>query len=86
VNGERSRYFGPDQFTVEERENLVSDVFFKWLNTPQAVEGFWQAQTPAVRDLIEGYVAGYNRSLAERRAQGLPQQCQGDWVREITAH
>ena len=85
VNGERSRYFGPDQFTVEERENLVSDLFFNWLNTPQAVEGFWQAQTPQVRDLIEGYVAGYNRSLAERRAQGLPQQCQGDWVREITA-
>ena len=85
VNGERSRYFGPDQFTVEERENLVSDLFFNWLNTPQAVEGFWQAQTPQVRDLIEGYVAGYNRSLAERRAQGLSQQCQGDWVREITA-
>ena len=85
VNGERSRYFGPDQFTVEERENLVSDLFFNWLNTPQVVEDFWQAQTPQVRDLIEGYVAGYNRSLAERRAQGLPQQCQGDWVREITA-
>ncbi|WP_095129990.1 acylase [Pseudomonas sp. Irchel s3h14] len=85
VNGERSRYFGPDQFTVEERENLVSDLFFNWLNTPQAVEGFWQAQTPQVRDLIEGYVAGYNRLLTERRAQGLPQQCQGDWVREIAA-
>ncbi|KJZ43195.1 acylase [Pseudomonas fluorescens] len=84
VNGERSRYFGPDQFTVEERENLVSDLFFNWLNTPQAVEGFWQTQTPAVRDLIEGYVAGYNRSLTEHRAQGLPPQCQGDWVREIT--
>ncbi|KPU54032.1 penicillin amidase family protein [Pseudomonas fluorescens] len=85
VNGERSRYFGPDQFTVEERENRVSDVFFTWLNTPQAVAGFWRAQTPEVRELIEGYVAGYNRSLAERRAQGLPAQCQGDWVRDITS-
>ncbi|WP_322617066.1 acylase [Pseudomonas sp. BIC9C] len=84
VNGERSRYFGPDQFTVEERGNLVSDVFFTWLNTPEAVAGFWQAQTPQVHELIEGYVAGYNRSLAERRAQGLPVQCQGDWVRDIT--
>jgi acyl-homoserine-lactone acylase len=79
VSGERSRYFGPDQ------ENLVSDVFFTWLNTPQAVAGFWQAQTPQVRELVEGYVAGYNRSLNERRAQGLPPQCQGDWVRDITA-
>lgn len=85
VNGERSRYFGPEQFTVEERENQVSDVFFNWLNTPPSVSAFWQAQTPEVRDLMEGYVAGFNRSLAERRAQGLPQQCQGEWVRDITA-
>jgi acyl-homoserine-lactone acylase len=84
VNGQRSRFFGPDQFTVEERENLVSDIFFNWLNTAQAVSGFWQAQTPEVRDLMEGYVSGYNRSLAERRGQGLPAQCQGDWVRDIT--
>jgi acyl-homoserine-lactone acylase len=85
VNGERSRYFGPDQLTVEERENLVSDLFFNWLNTPQAVADFWQAQTPEVRELVDGYVAGFNRSLKERRAEGLPQQCQADWVREITA-
>ncbi|CAH0181495.1 acyl-homoserine-lactone acylase [Pseudomonas frederiksbergensis] len=85
VNGERSRYFGPEQVTLEERGNLASDLFFNWLNTPEAVAGFWQAQTPEVRELIEGYVAGYNRSLTERRAQGLPQQCQGEWVRAITA-
>ncbi|KAB0487891.1 acyl-homoserine-lactone acylase [Pseudomonas reinekei] len=84
VNGQRSRYFGPDLFTVEERENLVSDLFFKWLNTPEAVNGFWQAQPPDVRELMEGYVAGYNRSLTERREQGLPAQCQGDWVRDIS--
>jgi len=85
VNGERSRYFGPEQFTVEERENRVSDVFFQWLNTPQAVNAFWQAQPVEVRDLVQGYAAGYNRYLAERRQQGLPQQCQGEWVREIAA-
>ncbi|WP_411959710.1 acylase [Pseudomonas mandelii] len=85
VNGERSRYFGPDQLTVEERENQVSDLFFAWLNTPEAVAGFWKAQTQPVRDLVDGYVAGYNRSLTERRAQGLPQQCQGEWVRDITS-
>ncbi|UVM30101.1 acylase [Pseudomonas sp. B21-021] len=85
VNGERSRYFGPEQLTVEERENRVSDVFFQWLNTPQAVNAFWQAQPVEVRDLVEGYAAGYNRYLAERRQQGLPQQCQGEWVRDIAA-
>src|SRR5471032_2281717 len=45
VNGERAKYFGPEQATLEERNNLVSDVFFTWLNTPQAVSAFWNAQT-----------------------------------------
>lgn len=35
VNGLRSRYFGPDQVTVEARPNRVSDVFFTWLNPPK---------------------------------------------------
>lgn len=82
VNGERSRYFGPEQMTLEERDNLSSDLFFTWLNTPQAVAAFWQAQTPEVRDLIEGYVAGYNRELGERK--GLPEQCDNPSVRPIT--
>ncbi|MBO1540296.1 acylase [Pseudomonas sp. OA65] len=85
VNAQRSRYFGPEQVTVEQRENRVSDLFFSWLNTPQAVSGFWQAQTPQVQQLVEGYAAGYNRALAERKAKGLPEQCASEWVRPITA-
>ncbi|WP_413791193.1 MULTISPECIES: bifunctional acylase PvdQ [unclassified Pseudomonas] len=85
VNAQRSRYFGPEQVTVEQRQNRVSDLFFSWLNTPQAVSGFWQAQTPQVQQLVEGYVAGYNRVLAERKAKGLPEQCASEWVRPITA-
>ena len=83
VNGERSKYFGPDALTLEERDNLSSDIFFKWLNTPQSVDAFWQAQTPQVRDLIEGYVAGYNRQLSERH--GLPAQCDNASVRPLTS-
>jgi acyl-homoserine-lactone acylase len=84
VSGERSRYFGPEALTVEQQTNLTSDVFFNWLNTPQAVAAFWKAQTPQVQQLIEGYVAGYNRLLQERKASGLPEQCQAAWVRPIT--
>jgi acyl-homoserine-lactone acylase len=52
---------------------------------PEAVKAFWGAQPAQVRDLVAGYAAGYNRYLAERREQGLPQQCQGEWVRDIAA-
>ncbi|MDD0975813.1 acylase [Pseudomonas fontis] len=86
VNAERSRYFGPQQKTFEQRENLTSDLFFSWLNTPTAVFGFWQAQPQPIRALLEGYAQGYNRALSERRAQGLPGECQqAEWLRPITA-
>ncbi|KAF2407506.1 acyl-homoserine-lactone acylase [Pseudomonas antarctica] len=80
VNGERAKFFGPEQATLEERNNLASDVFFTWLNTPQAVAAFWKAQTPEIQQRIEGYVAGYNRYLKE---QGAPAQCHAAWVRPL---
>ena len=80
VNGQRARFFGPDQATLEERNNLASDVFFNWLNTPEAVAAFWKAQTPQMQLRIEGYVAGYNRYLKDK---GAPAQCQAAWVRPL---
>lgn len=80
VNGERAKFFGPDQATLEERNNLASDVFFNWLNTPEAVAAFWKAQTPQMQQRLEGYVAGYNRYLKE---QGAPAHCQAAWVRPL---
>ena len=80
VNGERARFFGPDQATLEERNNLASDVFFNWLNTPEVVAAFWKAQTPEMQQRIEGYVAGYNRYLKDK---GAPAQCQAAWVRPL---
>ncbi|OPA86301.1 acylase [Pseudomonas fluorescens] len=80
VNGQRAKYFGPEEATLEERNNLASDVFFTWLNTPESVAAFWNAQTPQMQQRIEGYVAGYNRYLKE---QGAPKQCQAAWVRPL---
>nr|WP_269835870.1 acylase [Pseudomonas haemolytica] len=80
VNGERARFFGPEQATLEERNNLASDVFFTWLNTPSAVAAFWKAQSPQMQQRIQGYVAGYNRYLKE---QGAPAQCKAAWVRPL---
>lgn len=86
VNGQRSRWFGPEQRTLEQRKNLASDLFFTWLNTPQAVSAFWQAQPAPIQALLEGYAQGFNRALKERREQGLPAECQqAEWLRPITA-
>ncbi|WP_028634195.1 bifunctional acylase PvdQ [Pseudomonas parafulva] len=86
VSGERSRHFGADGQTLEQRENLASDVFFSWLNRPEAVDAFLQAQPAAVQALLAGYASGYNRALAERRSQGLPAECgDGTWLRPITS-
>ncbi|WP_164990648.1 acylase [Pseudomonas syringae] len=84
VNGQRSRYFGPDKATLEQRNNMASDLLFQWLNTPQALADFWNAQPLEIRQLMQGYVAGYNRSLAEQTTQGLPQPCAAEWVRPIS--
>lgn len=86
VNGQRSRYFGAEGVTLEQRANLASDLFFTWLNKPAAVDGFLQAQPGAVRELLQGYANGFNRALAERRRQGLPAECgDGQWVRPISS-
>ncbi|WP_439858241.1 bifunctional acylase PvdQ [Pseudomonas syringae] len=84
VNGQRSRYFGPGKATLEQRNNMASDLLFQWLNTPQALADFWKAQPLEIRQLMQGYVAGYNRSLAEQTTQGLPQPCAAEWVRPIS--
>ncbi|MDD2115023.1 acylase [Pseudomonas asiatica] len=86
VSGERSRYFGAKGKTLEQRDNLASDVFFAWLNTPAAVDAFLQAQPAPVQALLAGYASGYNRALAERRSQGLPAECgNGEWLRPISS-
>ncbi|WP_236235806.1 bifunctional acylase PvdQ [Pseudomonas faucium] len=86
VNGERSRFFGAQAKTLEQRDNLASDLFFIWLNNPVAVNAFLQAQSAPVRDLLEGYASGFNRALGERRSQGLPAECgTGEWLRPITS-
>ncbi|MCF5708162.1 acylase [Pseudomonas syringae] len=84
VNGERSRYFGPDKATLEQRNNMASDLLFKWLNTPEALADFWNAQPAEIRQLMQGYAAGYNRSLGEQHAKGLPAACAAEWVRPIS--
>jgi len=92
VNGERSRYFGPEAVGGPDVEsgsisasNLQSDFFFKLLNAPELVATAWRQQPPEIQARLRGYAAGVNRLLAERSHAGLPVACRNaPWVRAIT--
>ncbi len=89
--GERSKYFGPDStYSVygapnDALGNLASDFYYKYLNDPAQVQAAWDSQPAEIQDLVTGYVAGYNRFLAETGKSKLPDACKDQsWVREMT--
>lgn len=89
VAGERSLHFGPKESAVlgfEKIDNLSSDIFFRSaMDMPKLRRGI-SAQLPEAREVIAGYVAGYNRLLRELGPAGVPGECRGKaWVRPITA-
>lgn len=94
LNGERSRWFGPDAVGGPDHitgsvdvPNLQSDFFFKMLNAPEHVARAWERQRPESKALINGYVAGFNRFLSDTLAEDLPAACKrAPWVRKITEH
>ena len=77
VNGELSMHFGP------EDGNFESDVFHKALLDEARVQAFNEAQSERIRAFSDGYAAGYNRYLRDKRTE-LPNACRDDpWVEEI---
>ena len=85
VNGERSRWFGPEAANIYQRNNLRMDFYFKLINDDAAADETFNRQSAEVKALYEGYVAGVNRYLSERGVANLPADCRGaGWVRPIT--
>jgi acyl-homoserine-lactone acylase len=88
VAGERSRFFGPEGKAVlgfQEVDNLSSDLFFRAAIDLPALRAAAAQQSRAVRQLAEGYVAGYNRYLRDLGHERVPDECRGKaWVRSIT--
>ena len=95
VNAERSRYFGPRGISPRLAgiaRNLDSDLFWRRVIDSGVVERMLARRPPrgqsvAARDLVRGYVSGYNAYL--RRvggSRGVPDPtCRGrPWVRPIT--
>jgi acyl-homoserine-lactone acylase len=90
VRGERSKYFGPNG-TYEGGTNLDSDFFYKrviaegTVNKLLSLKGV-NAVKPEVREMIAGYVKGYNRYLDNVGVANLPDEtCKGEpWVKKIS--
>ncbi|MEU1289724.1 penicillin acylase family protein [Kitasatospora sp. NPDC005856] len=92
VRGERSRHFGPDGRSVDRVTNLVSDTYQRGVLGTGTVRRLLAAPAPLgptveARQLVDGYVAGYNRYLRDTGADHLPDpSCRGKaWVGPITA-
>jgi acyl-homoserine-lactone acylase len=92
VEGERSRYFGPNAASGNG-PNLQSDFFWKSVIQGRVIPRLLSVRTgpgaigPQLRQLVGGYVAGYNRYLASvGGATGVPDPvCRGKaWVKPIT--
>lgn len=88
VAGERSLHFGPEEKAMlgfQPVDNLSSDIFMRvMIDLPRLRQG-WERQSPDVRALADGYVAGYNRFLTDAGPQGIPAACRGKaWVRPVT--
>ncbi|CAM3719208.1 penicillin acylase family protein [Kerstersia gyiorum] len=81
---------GPD-FSFDLRNgNLASDLYIQKLIDEGWLENLLADQSPAgvlpeVRELVRGYVAGYNRYLQEVDYKLPDERCVGaDWIRPIT--
>lgn len=78
VNGELSAHLGAGG------GNFESDVFHRSTITDAKLAHFAASQPKDLVQFTEGFVAGYNRYLADKQDQ-LPASCKGaSWVRPIT--
>jgi acyl-homoserine-lactone acylase len=99
LRGQRSRHFGPtadpnDPFADEEEatSNLTSDIYYRGLRQSGVVQRLLARPAPLgptaqLREIVDGYVAGYNRYLRDIGVAHLPYPtCRGKaWVGPITA-
>jgi acyl-homoserine-lactone acylase len=96
VNGQRSRFFGPDGTYVTHagtvvHNNLKSDFYYALVEERRVVQKALKRAPPRgpshrVRKLVAGYVAGYNKYLRKTGVDELPDpRCRGaNWVRPLT--
>lgn len=82
LKGEKARYLGAGS----GNRNLLSDVGYQALDLPAQAQALYGQLSQPAQELISGYVAGFNRMLAEKGgAQNYPSPCRGaDWVQPLS--
>jgi acyl-homoserine-lactone acylase len=79
IRGERARYFGPGPGNV----HIATDFAWRALDVHRRARESWERQSEDLRQLVTGYVAGFNRFLSQPEASRLP--CAGQpWLGPIS--
>jgi acyl-homoserine-lactone acylase len=86
VRGERSKFFGPNATNAYGYRNLALDFVMRYAtDDTAALTARFNEQPDDVKALIRGYIAGYNRYLADTGAANLPADCRNRaWVTPMT--
>lgn len=91
--GERARYFGPDgSYRIEPNgsvaDNVSSDFFWKFMLDDATWQRTRTKTEPQFRELVTGYVVGFNRYIDELKAGKHPGRhaacAKGEWLQPIT--
>lgn len=82
LKGRKSEFFGPGTGNM----NLATDFGYKGLDYPAQAAALYPNLGDNTKDIISGYVAGFNKSLAERAGpQDYPSPCRAaEWVTPLT--
>ncbi|MFM2120822.1 MAG: hypothetical protein RL722_2290 [Pseudomonadota bacterium] len=87
ARGERSRWFGGTATALLGRRVLANeqiDLFVAAHMDDAALARQWAGTSAEIQSMARGYIAGYNRYLADHAAN-LPEPCKGQpWVRPMT--
>ena len=79
MDGQMALHFGSSE------ENLASDIFHKALLQPEQIAAFSANESEQSNAFAEGYVAGYNRYLADNGDQLAASCNNATWVRPMVA-
>lgn len=90
VNGERSKYLGPDATVLTQvahvnTKNIASDFFYKFYIDEKQVNQLYASTDSDTKSLISGYVNGINRYIKETPNEKIDIACRNKpWIRQLT--